>query len=75
MNVDLGPVRRDHPESGQLQHSGAQSAEVLGSLIPSLEEFMFYCHSWRKVEGEWVDKSEDVVARSDDEWGAEIDWA
>lgn len=69
-----GPVGRDDPESAALRLTGLKDAETMSQLMPSLVEFVYYCHSFRRVRDDWVDISEDAVRRSDETWGAEIDW-
>lgn len=70
-----GPVRRMDSESKDLAMVGFANAEVLATVLPSLEAFDYYCYR-RRVGGSqtWEDRSEDARQRPDDEWGAKMDW-
>lgn len=69
-----GPVGREDSESSALRHTGLKDAETMRVLMPSLVEFVYYCHSFRRTLDEWLDISNEAARRSDEEWGAELHW-
>lgn len=69
-----GPVGREDSKSSALRQTGLKDAETMRVLMPSLVEFVYYCHSFQRTLDEWLDISNEAARRSDEEWGAELHW-